>query len=441
MAHPMTARLPRWGRAVPVGLYRSAVLAGLTGVLPVLAVLVGYWGMRFALTWTQDMDAPAAVDVLALVGQIAIVAVWLLVAVWMLWVFAGRPLSQAARTTVGRWMGIRIEARYRPIPPVTRMATGHWWNGSEYHQSEREARRRAGLDARKRDPQARRDGLWLLVAGVTVFPVAVLPWAALAAGVTLTVLSGTWGYGVALIVVGLALAPFGWRIVRPVAPRLLGPVPNSQPDQRIEELEAIRVDLTQTQSAELERIERDLHDGTQARLVALGMSMGAAEQLVETDPAAARAILAEARAASAAALTELRSLVRGVNPPVLAERGLVDAIRALALDASMPITVRSSVPARSERPVEAAVYFAVAELLTNVAKHAVATRVTVDLDYVDQVLTATVTDDGVGGAIATPGSGLAGIERRMAAFDGRVEIDSPVGGPTCVRVIVPCALS
>jgi signal transduction histidine kinase len=191
----------------------------------------------------------------------------------------------------------------------------------------------------------------------------------------------------------------------------------------------------------LERIERALHDGAQARLVALGMSMGAAEQLIDADPAAAKSILVDARASAAAALADLRSLVRGISPPVLAERGLVDAVRALALDAPLHVAVRSTVPARPERPVEAAIYFAVAELLANTAKHAHATRATIDLEYQTRTLTAIVADDGVGGAVASDGSGLSGIRHRMAAFGGSLTLDSPAGGPTRITVAVPCVLS
>jgi signal transduction histidine kinase len=320
------------------------------------------------------------------------------------------------------------------------MATGYWWDGHEYHQSEREARRRAKVHARFHDPQLRWDGLWAVLAGVTVLPVAALPLLGLAGGVYLTLRPGLLGYGIAVIAASLAIAPFAWRIFRPLAIRFLGPIP-SRLGQRVKKLEAIRADLTQTQAAELERIERGLHDGAQARLVAMGMSMQAAEQLVEADPAAAKAILVDARASSVTALAELRLLVRGINPPVLAERGLVDAVRALALDAPVEVAVRSTVPGRLERPVESAVYFAVAELLANVAKHAHATRVTVELDYAARTLTATVTDDGIGAAAAAAGSGLSGIERRMTAFGGRLEIDSPAGGPTRITVAVPCALS
>lgn len=424
-----------WAR----GLQRSAVLVALTGPVALIGGGVAVGGLRFSLSWSAELVASTPVMLLVYTGEVLMALIWTSVALWATWAFAGRALCNAARRVIGGWLGTPIEARYMPLPPITQMATGYWWNGTEYHGSEREARRRAKLDARKRDPQARRELLWLFGAVVTVFPVAVLPFAAIAAGVFFTTV-GPWPLGVALILTGLATAPFAWLIAKPLAPKLLGPAPE-RADKRVQELEAIRADLTRSQVSELERIERGLHDGPQARLVALGMSMGAAERLVEDDPAAAKAILAEARAASAAALDELRSLVRGINPPVLTERGLVDAVRALALDASVPVDVRSNVPARPERPVEAAVYFAVAELLANVAKHAHATRASIDLDYRDRMLTATVTDDGVGGASPSAGSGLSGLERRMAAFDGGVEVDSPAGGPTIVKVTVPCALS
>ncbi len=320
------------------------------------------------------------------------------------------------------------------------MATGFWWDGVEYHRSEREARRRAGMNARFHDPQVKWDGLWAFAAGVTVFPVTALPVLGVAGGLGLAV-DGRTVIGILIVVLAVVAAPFAWRVFRPVAERFLGPNAGSRLGRRVRELETIQADLTQTQAAELERIERGLHDGAQARLVAMGMSMQAAERMVDTDPETAKVILAEARASSKAALAELRSLVRGINPPILVERGLVDAVRALALDVPVEVVVHADVPSRPERPVESAIYFAVAELLANVAKHAHAGHVTADLAYTGNALVATVTDDGVGGIPATPaGSGLAGIARRMAAFGGSLEVDSPAGGPTRATVSVPCVL-
>jgi len=426
-------RLP----AIGLGLYRAAVLAGLTGAIPVLGAVVAFFGGEFAFTWTAQLDAPLAVRVLARIGEVLMAAIWAGVVWWAATRRGGRPLSQAARGLAREWLGLELAVRYQPPPPVTRMATGFWWNGYEYYKSEREARWQARMEHGVRDPQHRRDVRWVEVSAVTVLPAAALPLLALAGGIYLALQPGLVAGGVALMVAGLAIAPFGWRVFGPVAARYLGPAART----RIEELESIQADMTQTQAAELERIERGLHDGPQARILSLGMSMGAAEQLLATDPEAARAILADARAASAAALDELRALARGINPPVLTERGLVDAVRAVALDAPVPVSVRSDLPARPERPVESAVYFAVAELLANAAKHARATAVSIDLGYERRTLTATVTDDGQGGAAAAPGSGLSGIERRLAAFGGRLEIDSPAGGPTRITVAVPCGLS
>ncbi|MEV6843737.1 histidine kinase [Actinoplanes sp. NPDC051411] len=368
-------------------------------------------------------------------------AVWLASAIWIVHALTSKAFARAARRLAERWFGLTLEAKYRPVPPVTRMSTGFWWDGRKYHKSEREARRNARSQVRVHDAQVYWDGLWTLVAGVTVLPIAASPLLALIGGITLIATPGLLPYAVALLVAALAAAPFAWRILRPLAVRLLGPVPSSGLGKRVRELEQIRADLTETQAAELERIERGLHDGAQARLVALGMTMQAAERLVDNDPDAAKALLAEARKSSVAALTELRSLVRGINPPVLVERGLIDAIHALALDATVEVSVEGSLPGRAERPVESAVYFAVAELLANVAKHARASYVTVDLGYADRVLIATVTDDGTGGASAGAGSGLAGLERRARAFGGTLTIDSPAGGPTRITVAVPCELS
>lgn len=423
------------------GLYRSFLLVGLTVLLPAILVLVAWAGTRFTFLWTDDLHAPLILRLLARLGELLVVAVWLAAATWMIHARTSKIFARAARRLAERWFGLALDARYRPVAPVTRMSTGFWWDGREYHKSEREARRNARSRVRIHDPQVYWDGLWTLVAGVTVLPIAALPVLALVGAVTLSVTPGFLPYAVALLVAALVAAPFAWRILRPLAVRFLGPIPTSRLGKRVRELEEIRADLTETQAAELERIERGLHDGAQARLVALGMSMQAAERMVDNNPDAAKALLVEARKSSVAALTELRSLVRGINPPILVERGLTDAVRALALDAAVEVSVEGSLPGRAERPVESAVYFAVAELLANVAKHAHASSVTVTLDHADRVLTATVTDDGTGGASASAGSGLAGLERRARAFGGTLTIDSPAGGPTRITVAVPCELS
>jgi len=184
-----------------------------------------------------------------------------------------------------------------------------------------------------------------------------------------------------------------------------------------------------------------LHDGAQARLVAMGMTLDAAGQIIDTNPEAARALLYEARDASVRALAELRDLVRGIHPPVLADRGLADAIRALALDAPVRVELASDLGDRPPAPVESAAYFAVSELLANVSKHAGARRAWVDIRHADEMLRIGVTDDGHGGAEPARDGGLRGIERRLAAFDGVLAVSSPPGGPTAVTLEIPCALS
>ncbi len=206
---------------------------------------------------------------------------------------------------------------------------------------------------------------------------------------------------------------------------------------RISTLEESRAGAVDVQEAELRRIERDLHDGAQARLVALGMSLGMAEQKLASEPEAARELLADARAGAGEALRELRDLARGIHPPVLADRGLDAAVRALASASPISVTVSASVPERPKPPVESAAYFVVAEALANAGKHAGATRVDVRILSGDGVLSVEVHDDGRGGADPS-GGGLSGLRRRVEALDGTLRVLSPPGGPTTIRAELPC---
>jgi signal transduction histidine kinase len=210
---------------------------------------------------------------------------------------------------------------------------------------------------------------------------------------------------------------------------------------RVRRLSLARVAAVDTAAAELRRVERDLHDGAQARLIALGISLRATERLIRTDPDAAVALVAEARDNSARALAELRALVSGIHPPVLAERGLGDALRALALDSPLPSTTDIDLPRRLPAPVQAAAYFAVAEALANAAKHASARHVHIRAAHSAGALRIEVTDDGAGGADPARGTGLRGIETRLGTFDGVLAVSSPPGGPTIVVIEVPCELS
>jgi signal transduction histidine kinase len=211
--------------------------------------------------------------------------------------------------------------------------------------------------------------------------------------------------------------------------------------ERVQTLTQTRYDAVDTAAAELRRIERDLHDGAQARMVAVGMSLQAAERLFASNPEAALALVAEAKESSSRALTELRDLVRGIYPPVLADRGLGDAVRALALDTPLPTVLDVDLPGEVELPVASAVYFSVAEALANVTKHAGARSVRIGLSHAGGMLRAEITDDGAGGADLAGGTGLAGVERRLATFDGILAVSSPPGGPTIVVIEVPCASS
>ena len=253
--------------------------------------------------------------------------------------------------------------------------------------------------------------------------------------------------GSVLLALGLWLAP---RVTRHHLADLPDPelaARARQLAQRVQTLTKTRHEAVDTAAAELRRIERDLHDGAQARLVALGMSLRAAERMFASNPEAALALVTEAKETSSRALADLRDLVRGIYPPVLADRGLADAVRALALDTPLHTELDIDLPGEVERPVGAAVYFAIAEALTNAVRHSGARTVRVHLSHSGPggpgtgTLRAEVTDDGAGGADPGRGTGLAGVERRLSTFDGILAVSSPPGGPTIVVIEVPCALS
>ena len=210
---------------------------------------------------------------------------------------------------------------------------------------------------------------------------------------------------------------------------------------RVQRLTESRSHAVDAATSELRRIERDLHDGAQARLVALGMNLRAVERVLPTNPNAALALVAEARESSVRALNELRDLIRGIYPPVLADRGLGHAVRALALDTPMPTELDIDLPGRLPAPVESACYFAIAEALANAVKHASARKVHIRIKHADDILRIEVADDGVGGADPALGTGLQGVERRLGTFDGILAVSSPPGGPTMIVMEVPCALS
>jgi signal transduction histidine kinase len=206
---------------------------------------------------------------------------------------------------------------------------------------------------------------------------------------------------------------------------------------RIERLEESRAAAVDVQESELRRIERDLHDGAQARLVALGMSLGMAEEKLRTDPEGARALLAEARTGAKEALEDLRDLARGIRPPILEDRGLEAAIASLVARSPIPAELSIEDAQRHNAAIETAAYFVAAESLANAIKHSGAARVDIRVRRIVDTLVIEVVDDGRGGADVS-GNGLTGLRQRVAALDGTLRVASPEGGPTIVRAELPC---
>jgi signal transduction histidine kinase len=349
-----------------------------------------------------------------------------------------RRLARLTRQLAGDWCGVPVAERYAPQPAGTLTYT----------------ERLRWLTA---DPATWRDLAWT-ASNLVVCALAVAPVGIIATGLigfigpeftrlipppafpgntarTLVVL------GLAIASAGILAAPALLRAYGLVVRAMLAPDGEAELALRVRQLTQTRTEALDTGAAEIRRIERDLHDGAQARLVAMGMTLDAAGQVIDTNPEAARALVLEARDASVKALAELRALIRGIHPPVLADRGLADAIRALALDTPVRIHLASDLDGRPPAPVESAAYFAVSELLANVSKHAEGRQTWIDIRHTDETLRIGVTDNGHGGAEPSRGSGLRGIERRLAVFDGVLAISSPPGGPTAVTMEVPCALS
>jgi signal transduction histidine kinase len=214
---------------------------------------------------------------------------------------------------------------------------------------------------------------------------------------------------------------------------------NAELRARVEELRASRARIVRAGDDERRRLERDLHDGAQQRLVALALNMRLIESRLETDPDGAKELLRDTATELSEATTELRELARGLHPAVLSDRGLRPALEALAGRAPLDVELAGAPDGRLPAPVESASYFVVAEALTNVARYAKASRASVSVGRANGSVTVEVRDDGVGGADPAAGSGLRGLADRVAALDGRLEVDSPPGEGTMVRAVIPCA--
>jgi signal transduction histidine kinase len=207
--------------------------------------------------------------------------------------------------------------------------------------------------------------------------------------------------------------------------------------ERVEDLRDARQRIIAAADAERRRIERDLHDGAQQRMVAVAVTLGLAESQLESDPEGAARLIAQAREEAQLAVKELRELARGIHPALLSERGLGPALEALARRAPIPVAVSGVPDVEICPPVESAAYFCTAEALTNVAKYAHASKASVQLSVDDGRLRLEVRDDGIGGADPSSGSGLRGLHDRVDVLDGRLEVESPPGGGTTVRIELP----
>ena len=242
----------------------------------------------------------------------------------------------------------------------------------------------------------------------------------------------------AWIVIAVLTVPAMGRLQVWPGRRLLAPDPGSDLALRVAQLTATRAAALDAHATELRRIERSLHDGTQNRLVAVNVLLGAARRALERDPATADDILERAQDAAEQALTELRGVVRSILPPVLTDRSLADALTGLATTCSPPCQVDADIPVRCAASVEATAYFVVAEALTNITKHSRARHAAVKVRRTGDRLHVRITDDGRGGADEHSGSGLVGIRRRIEAHDGTFTLTSPAGGPTSLTVSLPC---
>ena len=206
---------------------------------------------------------------------------------------------------------------------------------------------------------------------------------------------------------------------------------------RVEDLRDARQRILAAADEERRRIERDLHDGAQQRLVAVTLTLRLAQSRITTDPAGAAELVAQAREEAQLAIDELRELARGIHPALLTDRGLGAALEALATRAPVPVQISGVPDDRLCEPVEACAYYVTAEALTNIAKYANASEAFVELSLEDGRLRLQVRDDGVGGAEASSGSGLRGLRDRVEAVDGHLELDSPPGGGTTITVEIP----
>jgi signal transduction histidine kinase len=359
-------------------------------------------------------------------------------------VIVGLPLAVFVAHCDRWWCGLeRARAGHvlgRPVPDHYAPARGDGWV----------ARRLSVL----RDRQTWLDAAWMVLSlplGIVGFALTLAAWTSVAGLLAAPVYAWSLpGWIDAHVIPVSILAPFlavpaavlaawlvrGLALVHAgVAARLLGGSRAAALAERVQTLSETRAGAVDAAVGELQRVERDLHDGAQARLVALAMDLGLAEQrLAGADPEAALAHVTAARGQARAAMAELRDLVRGIGPSILTDRGLDAALTALVAGRTPPVELHVELPGPEVGPREIAAYFVVAEALANARKHARASAISVDVrGRRDGPLRVEVVDDGIGGADPEAGTGLAGLRKRLAALDGTLTIESPRGGPTTIR--------
>jgi signal transduction histidine kinase len=330
----------------------------------------------------------------------------------------GLTLTRAAadrhRVLADRITGATMPDPHRPAPES-------WWL--------------ARLRAQAEDPMTWRELLWILAASTVGLALSLTVFL-----LFLTVVGGLlWWFA----------APALMSLRATIDRALLYYTRSEQLEVRVAELTETRAEAVDHSTVELRRIERDLHDGAQARLVALSMTLGLADDVYEQDADLARKMINDARSTTQAALSDLRSVVRSIHPPVLADRGLAGAVESLAIDMAVPVETTIELDGRPPASVETAVYFAIAEAMANVGKHSGAAHAWITMQHkpvpdagsASGKLVVVVGDDGAGGADPGRGTGMRGVATRLAAFDGRMWVSSPAGGPTVITLEVPCDLS
>ncbi|MGV9367626.1 sensor histidine kinase [Amycolatopsis sp. NPDC003731] len=345
--------------------------------------------------------------------QFVLVVVGISVGVSTAVIWIGFPILLATTSFV-RWSGDRERSWAGkllnvPLPPVQRRP---------YEEGQPLLRR---WMVRLSDATTWRDLAYLMAA----FPLACAEFAIALASVV-------------LLPMAIWVTPWlGW-LHGELALALLGPNRTKRLEQKAERLQASRARGVDAAEAERRRIERDLHDGAQQRLVAVAMSLGRAKSKFDQDPQAVRDLIDEAHTDAKLAVSELRDLARGIYPAVLGDRGLDAALSAQAAKSPIPVDVAVDVDPRPPAAVETTAYFIVGETLTNIAKHSGATEAGVKVWRTDDHVVVEITDNGHGGAEVRPGGGLAGLADRAATIDGVITVVSPVGGPTVIRADLPC---